>query len=57
MTRVEFVECKKYWRKVLLGTTASKPYKHATKSHQNDTVLLRKTMIFIIYIEPEKEFE
>lgn len=40
-----------------LGTTAPKPYKQVIKSYQNDTILTRKTMKSMIYIEPEKEFE
>ena len=40
-----------------LGTTASTPHKQAPKPYQNDTVLARKTMKFIICIEPQKKFE
>lgn len=45
------------WLGYNLGTVALKPYKRATKPYQNDTVLTRKIMEFMIYIEPEKESE
>ena len=40
-----------------LGTAALQPYKQASKSYQNDTICTRKTMIFMIFIEPQNEFE
>lgn len=40
-----------------LGTSAPKPHKQGTKSYQNDAISTRKTMKFMIYIEPKKEFE